>query len=292
MTIIGWQGIVGMHDIHEKLHFIYTDQYLPTRIIANTNIALISWNRAALNHVLAENRTEMEEYEQLMLKEKDFIIAQIDILLNMKNLSEEELEMISKLQDGFQQADLVRKRVIALSSEGKKEEAKELIRTELIPVVDVKDKNMSEFLSLQEKQFDGVIKITGAQYNLNRRNILLIFGCSIVLTFFFIFNLTNYITKNISKLVRGVELMSEGKYKLAKVTIPTTDKFGYLAAGFNQMTDKIEQNRVEIKRSQEDLLRQEKFALLGKLSGSIAHEIKNPLAVIDSSVYLLKMKLK
>jgi signal transduction histidine kinase len=291
MMILGWQGIVGMRDINKKLHSIYTNQYSHTKIVANTNIALTSWNRAVLNHILAEKRTKEEGYEQVILKEKNIIIKHIEVLSNMKNLSEREMAMVNKLQDRFEHADLLQERVVALSEEGKDREARALIRAELRPIIDEQDKNMTEFVLLQEKQFDEVIKIAGDQYNLNRRNILLIFGCSLGLTFFFIFNLTNYITKNISKLVRGLELMSEGKYKLAKVSIPTTDKFGYLALGFNQMIDKIEQNISRVQRIQEDLLRQEKFALLGKLSGSIAHEIKNPLAVIDSSVYILKMKL-
>ena len=43
---------------------------------------------------------------------------------------------------------------------------------------------------------------------------------------------------------------------------------------------------------QEEMLRKEKLAIIGNLSGSIAHEIRNPLAVIDSSSYYLKKKLK
>ena len=41
-----------------------------------------------------------------------------------------------------------------------------------------------------------------------------------------------------------------------------------------------------------EIISSERLAVLGKVSGSIAHEIKNPLGVIDSSAYYLGLKLK
>lgn len=61
------------------------------------------------------------------------------------------------------------------------------------------------------------------------------------------------------------------------------------------LEDITELKRAEAVREAEhqDRLRAyEKLAQIGRLSGSIAHELRNPLAVIDSSLVLLKMKLK
>ncbi len=48
----------------------------------------------------------------------------------------------------------------------------------------------------------------------------------------------------------------------------------------------------ELKESQEQLMRQEKLAVIGRLASSIGHELRNPLGVISNSVYYLNMKLK
>jgi two-component system CheB/CheR fusion protein len=48
----------------------------------------------------------------------------------------------------------------------------------------------------------------------------------------------------------------------------------------------------ERRQMQERLLASERLATLGQFSGNIAHELRNPLGVIDSSVYYLKTKLK
>jgi two-component system NtrC family sensor kinase len=54
----------------------------------------------------------------------------------------------------------------------------------------------------------------------------------------------------------------------------------------------VEEHTRQLRDAQEELLRSERLATLGQVSGSISHEIRNPLGVIDSSVYYLKTKLK
>jgi PAS domain S-box-containing protein len=48
----------------------------------------------------------------------------------------------------------------------------------------------------------------------------------------------------------------------------------------------------ELQEAQEKLVRQEKLAVLGKLSGGIGHELRNPLGAIKNAVYFLKMALE
>jgi len=46
------------------------------------------------------------------------------------------------------------------------------------------------------------------------------------------------------------------------------------------------------KRMEEQLVRQEKLAVLGQLAGGVGHELRNPLGVIKNSVYFLNMALE
>ena len=48
----------------------------------------------------------------------------------------------------------------------------------------------------------------------------------------------------------------------------------------------------EHKKMEEELFRKERLAILGTMSGGIAHEIRNPLGAIKNSAYFLKLKLK
>jgi len=47
----------------------------------------------------------------------------------------------------------------------------------------------------------------------------------------------------------------------------------------------------ELHEAQEALVRKEKLAILGQLSGSVGHELRNPLGVMSNAVYFLKMVL-
>ena len=71
-------------------------------------------------------------------------------------------------------------------------------------------------------------------------------------------------------------------------TIPETRR---LAISFNEMLDSIEKGRQELLNTQKTLSKQEALAEVGKFSMMIAHEVKNPLAIIKSSLDMLKKDL-
>lgn len=57
-----------------------------------------------------------------------------------------------------------------------------------------------------------------------------------------------------------------------------------LEAEVNRRTEALQQ-------AQEAMIRQEKLAVLGQLAGSVGHELRNPLAVINNAVYYLRAVL-
>ena len=53
----------------------------------------------------------------------------------------------------------------------------------------------------------------------------------------------------------------------------------------------VEERTLELKKAQEELVQKEKLAVLGQLTGTVSHELRNPLAVMRSSIYYLKGRL-
>lgn len=51
----------------------------------------------------------------------------------------------------------------------------------------------------------------------------------------------------------------------------------------------VELRTRELHAAQEQLVRKEKLAVLGQLAGSVGHELRNPLGVINTSIYYLEM---
>jgi signal transduction histidine kinase len=64
-----------------------------------------------------------------------------------------------------------------------------------------------------------------------------------------------------------------------------------LIDSFNQMAEDLEARTRELFDAQEDLMRKEKLAILGQMSGSVGHELRNPLGVMSNAVYFLQMVL-
>jgi signal transduction histidine kinase len=58
-----------------------------------------------------------------------------------------------------------------------------------------------------------------------------------------------------------------------------------------RLNAELEQKIVQLQEAQEELVRKEKLSILGQLSGSVGHELRNPLGVMSNAVYFLKMVL-
>jgi signal transduction histidine kinase len=65
-----------------------------------------------------------------------------------------------------------------------------------------------------------------------------------------------------------------------------------LRAHSERLEEMVKRRTKELREAQERLIRQEKLAVLGQLAGGVGHELRNPLAVIKNSVYLLNMVLQ
>lgn len=56
-----------------------------------------------------------------------------------------------------------------------------------------------------------------------------------------------------------------------------------------ELEARVAERTRQLQEAQEQLVRQEKLAVLGQLAGGVGHELRNPLAVISNAVYFLKL---
>jgi signal transduction histidine kinase len=87
----------------------------------------------------------------------------------------------------------------------------------------------------------------------------------------------------LGELVGGVRQVEQGRFD-RKVTVHSKDEFGELAGSFNAMVDTLRETR-------DELVRKERLAMLGEVAGSMGHELRNPLGVMNNAVYFLQTML-
>lgn len=116
--------------------------------------------------------------------------------------------------------------------------------------------------------------------------------------FYFIYRV---LVRPIDRLVRKAENFREGE---SFYSFPSVEKneFGKLSRAITIMLERLEDNRTELKRNiseleetnleltkaQDEILRSEKLASVGRLASGVAHEIGNPISAIFGYLGLLR----
>jgi signal transduction histidine kinase len=62
--------------------------------------------------------------------------------------------------------------------------------------------------------------------------------------------------------------------------------------GMAQLNRQLESNMKRLAEAQDEVVRRSKMAQLGQLTATVAHEIRNPLAAVRTSAFLIKRKIK
>jgi two-component system NtrC family sensor kinase len=91
-------------------------------------------------------------------------------------------------------------------------------------------------------------------------------------------------------LTEGVSKISRGDYT-ATLGVSGQDEIAVLAREFDAMARSLREREALLVQKQEELLRAERLAAVGKVSAQVAHEIRNPLSSIGLNVEMLQDQL-
>ncbi|MBI4377184.1 MAG: HAMP domain-containing protein, partial [Elusimicrobia bacterium] len=125
-----------------------------------------------------------------------------------------------------------------------------------------------------------------------------------------------YITQPIRMLREAAYRLGQGQFDDLPEIRMTNDEIGELAQTFLSMSEslkektgelitakqelekftkflekRVEARTRELKAAQDELIKKERLAAIGQMASVVGHEIRNPLAVINNSIYFIKTKL-
>jgi signal transduction histidine kinase len=95
--------------------------------------------------------------------------------------------------------------------------------------------------------------------------------------------LAQRITQPLDKLVDGTVKISKGDFSHT-LNIDSQDEIGDLAKSFNEMSQQLQLTRKRMEAANRKLIQAEKLASIGRISASIAHEIRNPLTSVKLNI--------
>jgi signal transduction histidine kinase len=141
------------------------------------------------------------------------------------------------------------------------------------PLDDIRGKPVGELRIL--RCFDDARHTIAGLYT----RIILLWLLAVTAGFGLTYLLARRIVEPILQLDRAAAEVARQNYQI-EVDVKSEDEMGRLARTFNNMCASIRQAR-------EDLIRQERISTIGRLSGSIVHDLRNPLAAIYGGAEML-----
>jgi signal transduction histidine kinase len=95
--------------------------------------------------------------------------------------------------------------------------------------------------------------------------------------------LARSITTPLKKLIDGTVRISKGDFAHT-IDVSTRDEIGTLANSFNDMSQQLLLTKQRMETANKKLIQAEKLASIGRISASIAHEIRNPLTSVKLNI--------
>jgi signal transduction histidine kinase len=140
-------------------------------------------------------------------------------------------------------------------------------------LIDVEGKPVGELWIL--RSFQGSLQRIAAL----RRDMVLTWLGAVIVGLWLTYLLAGKIVEPVKQLDRAAAEVARQNYDF-RLLVKSDDEMGRLARTFNSMCDSIQSGRAE-------LIRQERISTIGRLSSSIVHDLRNPLAAIYGGAEML-----
>ncbi len=158
--------------------------------------------------------------------------------------------------------------------------AQHLMATETVPLAKGVTALALELASASAAQMRQHSSVVARTTNIGILAMVVLIGSMIIVAVTLSRKQAQILTQPVAALSKGAQEFASGQLS-DDIPVMSDNELGNLTRSFNYM-------RASLEKAQEELIRKEKLAILGELSGGVGHELRNPLGVISNAVYFLK----
>jgi signal transduction histidine kinase len=225
------------------------------------------------------------------------IISRLDSLVFRKDINsmvhyENHVRLMLLVDTVAQFTALYDKTFAQLAISGLPPDKMNLVQNEqgrpLVAVLDSADLRLAKALrttdSLIDEQTKIVIKDTERRVGDIRQMTIVILLIVILVASGFAFFFSRVITNSLRRLKESASLIGKGNFTFDPLGYPM-DEIGDLATAFHEMA-------VDLKKTQEELVKSKRLAAIGEVVASVNHEINNPLMIISGNAQFLELSMK
>ncbi len=115
----------------------------------------------------------------------------------------------------------------------------------------------------------------------------LVLGLALLLAMLLAAIAARWIVRPIQAVSQAARSIHDGDLS-TRAPVASRDEIGELAQSFNEMAERLQGMISELHAAQEELLRNERLAVLGQLTGTVSHELRNPLGALRNAVAAIK----
>jgi HAMP domain-containing protein len=225
------------------------------------------------------------------------VISELDSLVFRKDINsmvhfENHVRILQLMDTVDLFTSLYDKAFVQLAISGKSPEQMKLVQDDkgrpLMAVLDSADLNLAKALratdSLIDQQTKIVIKDTERRISDIKQMTIVILLIVILVASGFALFFSRVITNSLRRLKESASLIAKGNFTFDPSGYPM-DEIGDLATAFHEMA-------VDLKTTQEELVKSKRLAAIGEVVASVNHEINNPLMIISGNAQFLEISMK
>lgn len=237
-----------------------------------------------LNYIYLINKSD--KWLDSLKKQQAKFVVYLERARKSSNTSEEDIliQRISALFSNYEQNILLAASLLKNSQTNKANALLTYSAQELLGTIELKS---SEFIKIN-KQAQNLYEIELAKANSFIITILISMGIGgIVAGILLGWLLSRMLFSPINQLVLKVRGSSGGAV-FENIKLPHGTELEQLGDSIKELIEKYDKTNKDLSRNKELLQYSNKFANLGKIAPTIAHEIRNPLAAIKMLVYSIR----